>query len=381
MQRVALKLHEALADRAGDGSFEYDSVLLRSTWRWVHVRTPFFLTATAASLLRAARRGTVDIVLFSSMVTAALSVPLRGVLHRHGIRTATIVHGLDVTTPFSPYQWFVPKVFEALDAIFPVSRATARACLDRGAPPDQLHVVPNGIDADRFRMPENKESARHALTDGLGHVAPPPPPESLLLCSVGRQVARKGTAWFVDAVMPTLPSDVYYWIAGDGPQDEAIQAAIDRHDLGGRVRRLGRISNDNLARLYRGADLFIMPNVPVEDDMEGFGIVLLEAGQCGTPAIAARLEGIQDVIADGVNGHLVDAENAGAFRDAILTYRNGPNVLAEASRRAVQYTTDTFRWESVADLYLSALRTLYETDAPPSETVSMPVDAPVSRPG
>ncbi len=375
MQRVALKLHEAMTRRArGDDVLHYDSCLLRSSWRWVHVRTPLFLIRTALRLVTAARREEVDVVLFSSMVTASLAVPLQGLFRHYGVRTAAITHGLDVTTPFPPYQWFVPKVFSALDAVFPVSRATAEACLQRGATTRQVHVVPNGIDADRFEAPQDRATAREALTEERHSSLSS---DALLLCSVGRQVKRKGTAWFVDQVMPTLPSDVHYWIAGDGPQDEAIQAAIDHNGLGDRVRQLGRISNDHLARLYRGADLFVMPNVPVEDDMEGFGIVLLEAGQCGTPAIAARLEGIQDVITDGVNGHLVEPQNPTAFRDAILQYRQAPEALADAAERVRTHTMTTFSWPSVADLYLSALRALHESGTPPAPTVSDPVGAPV----
>ena len=379
MQRVALKLHEALqAQDDRDAHVAYDATLLRSTWDWVHLKTPFFLGRAAASLARAARRDEIDVVLFSSMVTAALAVPLRGLLRRHGVRTAAIIHGLDVTTPFAPYQWLVPRVFDALDAVFPVSRATAQAALDRGAVPDQIHVIPNGIDADRFARPEDPEASRSALGDGLG--LSPPPDDALLLCSVGRQVKRKGTAWFVDRVMPRLPSDVHYWIAGDGPQDDAIRAAVARNDLGDRVRPLGRISNDHLARLYRGADLFVMPNIPVDDDLEGFGIVLLEAGQCGTPAVASRLDGIQDVITDGVNGHLVPPQAPGAFADAILQYRQAPDALHEAAARAAAHTTETFGWASVADLYVSALRTLHESGAPPSPAVSAPMRAPAPTP-
>jgi len=369
MQRVALKLHETLVRRSEwDERLQYDARLLRSSWDWVHVRTPFFLVRAAASIVRDARRGALDVVLFSSMVTATLAVPLQGLLRRHGVRTAAIVHGLDVTTPFGPYQWVVPKVFDALDAVFPVSRATAQACREREASSSQLHVVPNGIDTSRFSPPAS--TGREALSAGVAHAAPPPPPDALLLCSVGRQVERKGTAWFVDAVMPRLPDDVHYWIAGDGPQDEAIQAAIDRHGLHPRVRRLGRISDDNLTRLYRGADLFIMPNLPVENDMEGFGIVLLEAGLSGTPAIAARIDGIQDVITDGVNGHLVAPETPDAFVDAISQYRRAPGALSEAATRAANHTAAQFGWKSVADLYVSALRTLHETGTPPSPAVA-----------
>mgnify|MGYP006420656437 CR=1 FL=1 len=377
MQRVALKLHEALQARNERGAnVAYDAILLRSTWDWVHLKTPFFLGRAAASLARAAWRNEVDVVLFSSMVTATLAAPLRGLLRRHGVRTAAIIHGLDVTTPFAPYQWLVPRVFDALDAVFPVSRATARAARDRGAVPEQIHVIPNGIDTDRFAPPDGHAAGHSTLGDGL----PARPDDALLLCSVGRQVERKGTAWFIDHVMPRLPSDVHYWIAGSGPEDDAIRAAVARNDLGDRVRPLGRVSNDNLARLYRGADLFVMPNIPVEDDLEGFGIVLLEAGQCGTPAVAARLDGIQDVITDGVNGHLVPPQSPAAFADAILQYRQAPDALRAAAGRTAAHTVETFSWSSVADLYVSALRTLHESGAPPSPPVSTPVRAPTPAP-
>ncbi len=364
MQRVALKLHETLEARADANALNYDALLLRSAWRTVHLKTPLFLARAGWQIARAARQNAVDVVLFSSMVTASLAVPLQGLLRRHGVRTAAIVHGLDVTTSFPPYQWFVPKVFGALDAVLPVSRATRQACLDRGAAPTRLHVVPNGIDTDRFEAPPDRTTARQALDASVEASPPSPPPDGLLLCSVGRQVERKGTAWFVDTVMPRLPDDVHYWIAGDGPELDTIEAAIERHDLSSRVRLLGRIPNDTLGDLYRGADLFVMPNVPVEDDMEGFGIVLLEAGQCGTPAIAARLEGIQDVIADGVNGHLVAPQSPDEFVDAIAAYRNDPDALDAAAQRALHYTEDTFGWPAVADTYLSVLRTLWRQGTP-----------------
>lgn len=366
MQRVALKLHESLDEKASrtDGLI-YDSLLLRSAWRTLHVKVPFFLVGTAWRVARAAWRDAVDVVLFSSMVTAALAVPLQGVLRRNGVRTAAIVHGLDVTKPVAPYQWFVPKVFDALDAILPVSRATRQACVVRGATSDQLCVVPNGIDVDRFQAPTSRSEARTALEECLNVAPPPPPPDGLLLCSVGRQVKRKGTAWFVDAVMPRLPDDVHYWVAGDGPQLSAIRDAVDRHHLHDRVRVLGRISNESLARLYRGSDLFVMPNVPVQNDMEGFGIVLLEAGQCGTPAVASRLDGIQDVVTDGVNGHLVTPEDPDAFVSAISQYRGAPDTLAAAAQRAIDHTESTFGWPAVADTYVSTLRTVWTKGRPP----------------
>ena len=325
MQRVSLKLHEALQERPEPPHIE--SILLRSSWRWTPYKVPFFLGKAAWRIRQAVLREEADVVLFSSMVTASLAVPLRGFFERHDVTVATIAHGLDVTLKARPYQWFVPRVFDALDAVLPVSRATGDACIKRGMPEEQVHVVPNGIDLDRYAPPQSKPEMRAILKEALGSTAAPLPDDAMLLCSVGRHVKRKGFAWFVEHVMPTLPDNVHYWIAGDGPESEAVQRTINRNDLNDRVRRLGRISNSDLARLYRGSDLFVMPNIPVEGDMEGFGVVMLEAGQCGCPSIAARIEGIQDVITEGENGHLVASQNPESFREAILQYHQAPERL------------------------------------------------------
>lgn len=375
MQRVATKLHDELAAHP---AVELSSVLLRTTWRWVHVRVVPFLARAAWQIRRAVKQGDVDVVLFSSMVTAALAVPLRGVLERHGVTTAAIVHGLDVTTPFPPYQGFVPKVFDALDAVLPVSRATAAACAERGLPAHKTHVVPNGIDLDRFPPLADRATMRADLRAACATDTHPLPDDALLLCSVGRQVERKGFAWFIEHVMPRLPDHVQYWLAGDGPEAEAIEATIDRHHLGNRVRLLGRVSEENLVRLYRGADLFVMPNVPVEGDMEGFGIVMLEAGQCGCPVVASRLEGIRDVIEDGVNGHLVPPETPEAFVDAIMPYSAHPERLPAAAHRAAEYVAQTFSWAAVADQYVDTLSAIQSPAAPAPSTTLAPSASPAS---
>lgn len=332
--------------------------ILRTTWERVHLKTPFFLFKSAREIKRLAEKNRIDVILFSSMVTASVAVWRKKTLRESGIKTAAIVHGQDVTTPFSLYQRFVPRVFDALDLVMPVSRATSEQCLQRGLPKSKLQVVPNGVDLSRFAPLKNRSAMRADMLAAFKDNRHPLPKDALLLCSVGRQVTRKGFAWFIKHVLPNLPEDVHYWLAGDGPETEHIRQAASTRGVSHRVRLLGRISDEHLALLYRGADLFVMPNIPVSGTMEGFGVVMLEAGLSGLPAIASRLEGIKDVITEGKNGHFVESGDADGFRDAIFTYYEDRARLATASQQAAQYTATTFGWEAVAKQYLNVLGSL-----------------------
>ncbi len=376
MQRVAVELYQALAQQP---DIDLDAIVLRSSWRWHHIVGLGWLFTTYRQIRRKAERKEIDAVLFSSMVPAALATVLRRTLEPRGIPMAAIAHGRDVTQP-GPYQvLLVRRILDALDAVLPVSRATGAECIKRGFPEDNLHVIPNGVDTGRFAPRTNPDMRRRALADALGDPRHPVPDEALLLCSVGRQVPRKGLAWFVDEVMPLLPDDVHYWLAGDGPEADAIADTARRHGLTHRVRLLRRISDEALTTLYRGADLFVMPNVPIPGDIEGFGIVMLEAGLSGLPAIAARLEGIQDVITEGENGRLLESGNAWAFSEAIMAYYHDRPALEAASQRAARHTAETFSWAAVADRYVQTMRALL----PIAPTEAPLVDehlAPAARP-
>jgi phosphatidyl-myo-inositol dimannoside synthase len=351
MQRVAVDLHDSLT---AHGGAEVRALVLRSSWSGRGLRTPLFLARALREIRRLARANEIDAILFSSMLTATLVVPLRRLLRRSGVRAAAIVNGLDATTPTWPYPLLVRRTFKALDLVMPISRATGDACIIRGLDPKKSEVVTLGIRSDRFALEADRAQARKDL---------PVPRENptLILCSVGRLVPRKGVEWFVSNVMPLLPDDVVYLIAGEGPDRTRVESAIARNNLRSRVKLLGSINDAELETLYYGSDLFVMPNVPVANDMEGFGLVMLEAGLCGLPTIASRLEGITDVISEGENGHLVSSLDADAFRSVILRYYSDSSLLADASSRAREFTLSRFGWRGVVDRYISTLQKLLET--------------------
>ena len=121
---------------------------------------------------------------------------------------------------------------------------------------------------------------------------------------------------------------------------------------------MGKISEAELVELYRRGQLFVMPNIVVPGDMEGFGIVMLEAGACGLPTLAADLEGIRDVIDEGVNGWFAPTADADAFAARIQALADDPEALRAASKRTAEYVTSTFPWDSTAERYLTVLRGL-----------------------
>ncbi len=348
MQRVAIDLHDSLVAHRGA---EVRTLLLRSPWSQRHWRTPLFMIRSLREIRRLAENHEIDAVLFSSMVMAALAVPLKRHLAEHGVVSAAIANGLDATTPTWPYPHFIRRVFSSLDIVLPISNATAEACRARGLSDAKCAVVLLGIKLDRFAPPESRPAARDRLVSRVDPGSNP----GLILCSVGRLVPRKGVAWFIENVLPSLPDDVHLYVAGEGPDRSRIEDAVASNDLSHRVKLLGAVSEEELQELYHGSDLFIMPNVPIPGDMEGFGLVMLEAGLCGLPVIASRLEGIADVITEDENGHLASTGSVPEFRNAIMRYHDDQEALAAASERAVRHTSGKFGWSGVTDRYIEVL--------------------------
>ena len=350
MQRVATELHAALQERS---DVAMRTIALRSSWKWVHLKAVPFLASLGVRLGREAASFGADTIVFTSMTTALPLLIAGPALKKQGIRLGAIVHGLDVTDPNPAYQAAVKRLLQLLDVVMPVSRATGEELVARGLPREKVKVVPNAVDLGRFEGAAEEHSDAGPVKIGG---APPLPDDAFLIVTVGRQVRRKGFAWFIENVMPKLPERVVFWLAVDGPERENIDLAIQRAGMQDRVCCLGRISEEELVELYRRGQLFIMPNIVVPGDMEGFGIVMLEAGACGLPTLAADLEGIRDVVTEGVNGWFAPSEDADAYVARIQALLADPGEVQAAAERTAEYVTTTFTWDKTAERYLDALR-------------------------
>lgn len=193
----------------------------------------------------------------------------------------------------------------AARAVFANSRFSRDRCREMyGLPPDRMHVVPPGIDADFFRA------------------MPRPPSPDLRLVTVARlakHAARKNVEGVL-AALALLQDEIAfrYDVVGDGDDRARLEQLAHTLGIAPRVRFLGEVAHPDLVALYAASDVFIMPVKPSPTDFEGFGMVYAEAAAAGLPSIATAAGGIPDVVQPGVSGLLLEtgapAEIAAAIR-------------------------------------------------------------------
>jgi glycosyltransferase involved in cell wall biosynthesis len=296
---------------------------------------PFFLPYAAAAGLMATRSGASHV----HLADASLA-PLGSIYRRAGATVSITVHGLDLTYRNPAYQAMLRRTLPDANGIIAVSRPTARLASERWPElAGRVLVIPNGV--------------RPPGSEGADEVAPGALAGRRVILTVGRLIARKGVAWFVGRVLPNLPSDVLYVVAGEGPEASQIRAAAASAGVQDRVLLLGKIPDSSLEGIYRAANIFVMPNVSIPGDVEGFGLVAVEASVRGLPVVAANLQGIPEAIHDGHNGILVASEDAGAFESAIKRLlAMTPAERASMGRQSRDYTLDVFSWAKCARLYL-----------------------------
>jgi phosphatidylinositol alpha-1,6-mannosyltransferase len=231
-----------------------------------------------------------DVILASTWRTAEGAI-----LSGAGCPVHAAVHGLEVFTRYTLLLRVRRKrVLRRSDRILAASRFTADQVL-RIVPGARVSAGLNGVDTGFF-TPDGPSAAK-------------PCPVQIL--SAGRLVPRKRFDLVLDLVDALSSAGIQAgaWIAGTGP----LRGELERMaaELGIRVVFCGDVEDDELLRLYRGADLFASPCMsdPATGDVEGFGITFLEAAACGTAAAGLAEGGVVDAVEDGVSGILTGRED------------------------------------------------------------------------
>lgn len=253
------------------------------------------------------------------------------------------IHGLDITYKNYLYQLIIPRLIRLANAIVCVSNNTMQECCKRGVPQEKCRVITNGIDFHDSNFEKiNLSEVEKLLPVRLSG--------KRILFSIGRLVKRKGIVWFIEHVMTKLDKQSIYVIAGSGRERQSIIDAVESCNLANQVFLLGNVSEEQKIILFRSADFFIMPNIRVENDIEGFGLTVLEAGKYGVTVLASAIEGLLDSVLHNKTGYLIEEQNEDEFVERLASPPlDRATVQCEAAEK--------FSWEKIVTEYRSVFLT------------------------
>ncbi len=273
-----------------------------------------------ARLLGLLLRRRAELVLTGDALTYAVVSPLLRVFR---VPHATMIMGLDVTYTNPAYRTVVHGLLRRASRVLAISEATAVQGRAAGVPAEHMSVLRLGVEAPPVDASDRRAAA--AVVRQRYDLAA----TDVLVLTLGRLVRRKGVRWFTAEVLPGLPGHVHYLVAGDGEEAAEILQAATLAGVADRVHLLGQVDDADREDLLRGADLFVQPNIAVPGDMEGFGLVTIEAALRGTPVVAADLEGVKDAVVDGRTGVLLPSQDGPLWTARLVALLQEPAALAD----------------------------------------------------
>jgi len=257
-----------------------------------------------------------------------------------------IVHSLHILLR----RWIERKALRQSDRIVALSRFTCDKLLQvYGYPLEKITMIPGGVDLKRFHPVVNKKTVRDRLRL---------PQERPILLTVRNLEPRMGLANLILAmkeIVKSLP-DILLIVGGTGPLKEELSLLSRRLNLEDHIRFTGFIPEEILPDYYQAADLFVLPTV----ELEGFGLITLEALASGTPVLGTPVGGTLDILSR-LDGRFlfVDASHESISRliiDTCKLYQTQPNQWRLDSHRCRQFAEKYYSWDAnvttTEDLFL-----------------------------
>jgi phosphatidyl-myo-inositol dimannoside synthase len=154
-----------------------------------------------------------------------------------------------------------------------------------------------------------------------------------------------------------------YFIVGDGRYRQTLETLVGQAGVGDSVVLTGEVRDVSLQQIYALCDLFVMPSREQLDqcDVEGFGMVYLEANACGKAVIGGRSGGIADAIIDGQTGLLVDPHSPEAIAEALDRLLSNQTLASHMGAQGRARIIREFTWTQVAGRIQGILSTLTAT--------------------
>lgn len=279
---------------------------------------PFAFYTLWRGALLLARNRQIHVVFGGSVLVTALVLILARMF---GKRAVVQAHGLDIIYPRFLYQQLCVRWLRRCNRVVANSRYTAQMAQSKGVLDERLAVIPPGVELDRFSKPTDVAADKRAWgVEGRK-----------IILFVGRLAKRKGVKEFIENSLAQVVREIpeaFFLIAGDNPSESLahrddtiseIAKAISTIGLKSHVRLLGSRSDDEVIKLYKACDLVVLPALEMKNDVEGFGIVALEAAAAGKPVVATRVGGIPDAVEDGKSGALVEPGDYEGLSEVIIS--------------------------------------------------------------
>ena len=254
----------------------------------------------------------------------------------YGIPYAVYVHGKEIC-------WFQTPVHKILcrlilsNASFIMANSNFTKKATERITKTEVIIINPAIDAEAFTYDP----------------APPKPGDVIKLLSIGRLEKRKGADSVIRAVklLKDAGYNVRYDIIGTGEYEETLRKITSEINLNDYVIFHGRVSQDDKYNFIKECDLFLMPSfeIPEEREVEGFGIVYIEANALGKFVIGGNSGGIADAIAEGDTGYIIDGRNPEKITEAVLNYVKLPRDKKEQLAIKCRSWAEKHKWEPRAE--------------------------------
>jgi len=337
---------------AQNGSEEYDQV-----WKSefgvtvIRDRAKILLPTprVARNLSRIIKESNIQVAAFGSAAPLGL---LATSMKKAGVRkTVALTHGHEVwwakVFPFSLAMRRIGTSVDLLTFLGEFTQSAISRALSKAAGQRMVKIAP-GIDVDRF-APQDASQLRRDLNLDSKRV----------IVSVGRLVHRKGQDRLIEAMPEILKSvpDAHVLMVGQGPYLSHLKKLVAEHNLNENVSFIGRIQYAQLPQYICVGDIFVMPSRTrfFGLEVEGLGIVYLEASACGLPVIAGSSGGAPDAVLNGVTGFVVDGQDKHEIAVAairLLSNLEQAKIMGAAGR---EWIIENWRWEIWSERFNSLL--------------------------
>ncbi len=264
----------------------------------------------------------------------------------HG-RELLLTPGLPLTGRFM--NFYRKVMLQEPDLFLPVSRYTAGLLKELGVPESKIRIIPNGTDPESFHADEsNRNEIQHFSEDDW------------VMLTTARLVRRKGVDVVLRAMAELLPDhqNLKYLVVGDGEELDDLKNMAVELGLNSSVVFTGKVPYRMLLQYYATANAFVMVPKTLVPDVEGFGIVYLEANACSLPVIGSTSGGVPDAIEHEKTGLLVPENNVEELKSAIERLIENPEEAKKMGEYGRERVISTYNWESISGRMLTEFEKL-----------------------